>query len=148
MFAKDKAAAIAVAGRLMDDSLFVHQDIIAREYVPLELAEEGSYGFNGLPITTEHRFFVLNGVPIAQGFYWSSHVADLKKTPSPTAVPETFLLKAIERLKPHANFFALDVGLTAKGDWIVIEINDGQMSGLSECTPDALYSGLAHGLGA
>ncbi len=142
MFAKDKSAAIAVAGRLMDDSLFANQDIVAREYVPLKLAEPDSYGFNGLPITVEHRFFVLNGSIVASGYYWSSHIGDLKVVPSTADVPHDFLMKAIGKIRAHANFFVLDVGLTEEGKWIVIEINDGQMSGLSECKSKDLYQGI------
>lgn len=38
----------------------------------------------------------------------------------------------------------IDVAQTESGDWIVIELNDGQMSGLSENNPEILYKNLKH----
>jgi hypothetical protein len=153
MFAKNKTEAIAIGGRLMEDSLFAAQEIIAREYVPLKLAGPDSYGFNGLPITEEYRFFVLNGQILSGAFYWSSHVGDLKEIPRSTAVPAEFLDKVTGLIQnacprepgtiPHASFYALDIARTADNRWMVVEINDGQMSGLSENQPEALYASLA-----
>jgi len=45
-------------------------------------------------------------------------------------------------VSPHVNFYVLDIAQTAFGNWILIEINDGQMSGLSENDPDRLYYNL------
>jgi hypothetical protein len=48
----------------------------------------------------------------------------------------------IDRVGDRANFYAVDVAQTVAGDWIVIELNDGQMSGLSENDPEILYCNL------
>jgi hypothetical protein len=37
----------------------------------------------------------------------------------------------------------LDIAETEKGDWILIEMNDAQMSGLSMNDPQMLYKRLA-----
>ena len=37
---------------------------------------------------------------------------------------------------------AIDVAQTESGEWIVVELNDGQMSGLSENNPEVLYKNL------
>jgi hypothetical protein len=45
-------------------------------------------------------------------------------------------------VKDNVNFFVMDVALTESGRWIVIELNDGQMAGLSENDPDVLYGNM------
>ena len=40
------------------------------------------------------------------------------------------------------NFYTIDIGQKINGDWTVIELNDGQMAGLSLCSPDELYRNL------
>ena len=39
--------------------------------------------------------------------------------------------------------FVVDVAKTASGEWIVVELNDGQQSGLSCCNPIELYSNIS-----
>jgi hypothetical protein len=43
-------------------------------------------------------------------------------------------------------FFAVDVAERAAGGWTLIEINDGQTSGLCEVDPHELYARLAEEL--
>ncbi len=141
MFAKDKSAVPIVLNRLMDDSLISQQTIYAREYVPLKQVSEG---LNGLPITLEFRFFVVYGQLISGAFYWSSHVSDLKDIPNPEQVPRDFIDKVIKKISSvcHNNFYTIDVAITESGEPIVIELNSGEMSGLSENNPDTLYRRL------
>lgn len=139
MFAADKRAAGEVWSRLQDDTLISQQEICVRDYVPLKRLAEG---FNGLPITKEFRFFVLGGKVISGAFYWSSHVADLDVVPSADDVPAEFLNEAIKKIGNRANFYALDVAQTEDGRWIVVELNDGQMSGLSCNDPDVFYRAI------
>jgi hypothetical protein len=139
MFAADKRAAGEVYSRLQDDMLLAQQEIYIRDYVPLKRL---ATGFNGLPITNEFRFFVMNGQVVTGAFYWSSHTADLPSIPSANQVSREFLAKVIQRIGDMARFYVIDVAETESGEWIVVELNDGQMSGLSCNTPEALYSGL------
>lgn len=139
MFAADKREAGEVWSRLRDDMLLADQEIYVRDYIPLvKLAE----GFNGLPITKEFRFFVCNGHIISGAFYWQSHVDDLEVVPDASEVPRDFLWEAISRIGTRAWFYALDVAQKEDGSWMVVEINDGQMSGLSCNDPETLYKGL------
>ena len=140
MYAADKRAAGEVWSRLQDDMLLAQQTICIRDYVPLKRLMTG---FNGLPITNEFRFFVLDGNVLTGAFYWANYAADLPEVPNANQVPEDFLHKVIRRIGDMANFYVLDVAQTEAGDWIVIELNDGQMSGLSQNSPEALYNGLA-----
>jgi len=137
MFARTKREAGEVWSRLRDDMLLSDQEIYARDYVPLvRLAT----GMNELPISMEFRFFVCYGNVVSGGFYWSSHLDDLEgPVPDPNIVPREFLDEAIRRLGPHVNFYAIDVAKTAAGPWTVVEVNDGQMSGLSCNDPNELY---------
>ena len=45
-------------------------------------------------------------------------------------------------MSEYANFFVLDLAEKKSGGWVLVEINDGEMSGLSENDPDMLYSNL------
>lgn len=139
MFAADKREAIEVALRLQEDALFKDQDIYVRQYVPLETH---LVGLNGLPVTTEFRLFFLDGQELSRGYYWSSHIDDLSEIPNPNQIPVNFLNKVRERIHGKVRFVVVDVAKTQSGDWIVVELNDGQMSGLSENDPDTLYRNL------
>lgn len=79
---------------------------------------------------------------LAKGYYWGSY-PELASLAQWDHKAEALLNEAAQRVAQEATFFVLDVAETATGDWIVIEINDGQMSGLSLCDPHELYSNLA-----
>lgn len=139
MFAKDKQEAVQVYMRLQDDSLIAQQSVYVREYVPLTRL---TMGIGGQPVTLEFRFFVAYGEVLCGGFYWSSFADELGFKPPVSQVPVEFLRKAIDRVKDKVNFFVLDVALGEDGKWYVVEVNDGQMSGLSENDPAELYKKL------
>ena len=151
MFAKDKRSAIEVHSRLLEDSMLQYQKIYIRRYVPLEVL---SSGLQGLPITREYRFFVYKKTILSGGFYWSSHSDDIKSEGidiNPDEVPREFLnaiidkIQATELSEPPA-YYVIDVAKTAAGEWILIELNDGAMSGLSDNDPEVLYSNLKRAL--
>lgn len=143
MFAQGKAEAIAVRGRLMEDGLLQDQTIYARPYVPLVSFGEG---IGGIPISHEYRFFVCDGKILTGAFYWSEHFDDLVERgllPTPSALHASGAAEAAAaRIGDKARFYVLDVAEKAEGGWIVIEMNDGQMSGLSCCDPVTLYTEL------
>ena len=140
MFAPDLAAAVQVMRRLREDSLVGDQPIWVREHVPLRTYFIGP---RGLPITEEYRFFVLDGEIVTGGYYWSSYAEELGDEVSPSAVPRSFLDGVVHRVGTRCRFYAVDVARTAKGEWIVVELNDGQMAGPSECDLDELYRAIA-----
>lgn len=141
MFAKDKKEAVEVYLRLMEDSMISQQRIVFREYVPLRKLDDG---LRGLPISEEYRFFVLNGKVVSGAFYWSSYSELLEQYSDlgPEQVPQSFIDKILYLVSPHIPFFVMDIGRTASGNWIVIELNDAQMSGLSENNPDVLWKNI------
>lgn len=139
MYATTKVEAIQVHSRLCDDTLIGQQKIYIRQYVPLV-----SYltGIGGIPISKEFRFFVAYGQVICGAYYWQNYAADLETIPSVKEVPAKFLQQVIDRIGDRNNFYVMDVAQAQNGEWLVIEINAGEQSGLSCIEPEALYSGL------
>lgn len=149
MFAPTRETVSTIARRLLDDGMIAEQGLVVREFVPLKQIGEG---LNGLPISNEHRTFWLaqddggfrcGGRLLASGFYWQGSHPELSSDACLTPAGLAIAQRAATLMAPFATFFVLDVAETATGDWIVIEVNDGQMSGLSACDPDELYSNLA-----
>lgn len=145
MFAKNVLKVPDVVGSLLQDELIKDQGIVVREYVSLKKFEEG---INGLPITNEWRCFFLNGKPVASGYYWSH--AEKAEEYNTNLDHKYFNLKGIllaldtaqKLLKYNVNFACIDVAQKEDGEWIVIEVNDGQMSGLSMIDPEIFYRNL------
>ena len=46
-------------------------------------------------------------------------------------------------ISKEVKFYVVDFAKTADGKWIVVELNDGQMSGLSMIPPNRFYCNLA-----
>lgn len=140
MFANNKKEAIMVSNRLVDDSLIGQQKIYIRQYIPLFKYMDG---INGMPVTKEFRFFIAFGQILSGGYYWQNYIDDIGETPSPDEVPKDFLQKIIEIIGNKSNFYTIDVAQTETGDWIVIELNEGQQSGLSCNDPYKMYENLS-----
>jgi hypothetical protein len=139
MFAKNRTDVTDVYCRLMDDGVVSDQKIVIREFVKLKKIAPS---FRGLQISNEFRFFVLNGQILCGGFYWSNVWDDLEVKPSISEVPKDFLMTIVFAVKDYINFFVIDVAQTEDGNWIVIELNDGQQSGLSMCDSKDLYGNM------
>lgn len=140
MYANNKRRAIEIALELQYDALIGQQNIIFREYEPLEILEEG---INGLKFANEWRFFFLGNKMLSHGYYWVQ-IDDIPEKIEKEGL--TFAQKIANIACEHCNFFVLDVAKTEKGDWILVEINDGQMSGLSMNDPEELYKNLKDNL--
>lgn len=128
-----------VARRLLEDTYIGQQGLVVRPYVPLRKLGEG---LNGLPITNEWRVFCWDGKAFAAGFYWGSEpfLAPYEKIRQEGL---RIALQAARLCQPYdARFVAVDVAETESGAWIVIEVNDGQMSGLGCIDPNAFYENL------
>lgn len=137
MFAQDKADAIRKADVLRNRQVIAQQGLLFRRFVPLE-----SFGTtpSGLPISNEWRFFFVGDRLIAYGFYWASLASD--SLPRIDAVGIRFAKDCAARAAKHVRFFVVDIARTAEGRWILIEVNDGQTSGLTTINPDEFYANL------
>jgi hypothetical protein len=142
MFASNKKEACEVYYRLLDDSLIGRQQIYIRRFVPLYTYFED---VQGMPVTKEFRFFILDNEILCGAFYWSSHVEDMESVPSAEEVPKDFLQEAMRRIRLNGNApraYVLDVGLKSCGEPVVIELNELQQAGMSENDPFVFYRKL------
>lgn len=140
MFARTKRDAMIMATKLQQDSIIGGQDIVYRRYVPLKTFE---IGLNGLPFTNEWRAFCYKDTLLSIGYYWSmADNVDYDVTDGALELIDELMQIACN----YANFYVLDIAETVDGDWILIEVNDGQQSGLSENDPKVLYSNLGEAL--
>jgi hypothetical protein len=137
MFAKTKSDALQLAQRLKDDAEIGEQGVVYRKYVPLRTF---GLGRDEMPVTNEWRFFYFKTQRLSYAYYWpGSDFLDKASIPS-HGIQLADEIAAIAC--NFADFFALDLAETEQGDWILIEVNDGQTSVPSEHDLDELYGNL------
>jgi hypothetical protein len=148
MFAETREDAIRISIDLRNDSLLQYQNIYARKYVPLNIVGE-RISKTHPPIAEEYRIFIYNKKVIAGGFYWSTYYDDLNRNiyRSLTEILSNrdafaLILDAIHLIDNKINFYAIDIARTKEGDWIIVELNDGQMAGISTIDPTLFYVNL------
>lgn len=118
------------------DKVLSWQKVAIREYVHLMTIDDTSYP-DMVPISYEFRFFYFKGKCVAYGSYWyMGKQYDL----SENELSEVLKLTnwAAERLA--VTFPAIDVAKTARGEWIIIEVNDAQESGFVGVNPITLWN--------
>lgn len=136
MFAENKRDAILKGIALREDGLVGQQEIIYRKFEKLKTYETL---LNGLPVTDEYRFFFYGTTELVHGYYWQN----AENTDRTIAKEGIELAHKIAKIvSERANFFVVDVAQKENGEWIVVELNSGSMSGLSTCDADVLYSNL------
>lgn len=137
MLAKTKRQALAIAEELREDTWIGDQEIIYRKYVPLRVLGTGK---NGLPYANEWRFFYFRQQRLSYGYYWS--MSDCVRLAEMTPAGLNLADKIAGIAAHHCTFFAVDIAETVEGNWILIEINEGQMAQLCENEPDEFYRNL------
>lgn len=157
MFAQTKADAIKIACDLMEDSMIGSQSILVRKYETLETYE---VGINGLAFANEWRTFVWRGRMVS-GYYWANASEEVieRALTSEALMPEgapsgviELVKKVVYRVEGDKGVlkdacYVVDVAKTKQGEWKVVELNDGQMSGLSYIPEDRFYGELLLGNG-
>jgi hypothetical protein len=129
--ASDRPAAERVIRRFLElqgDDLA--GGLVFREFLDLDIA--GVHPQSGMPLAREFRIFYCAGRPLDAQVYWGADVAD------PGAPPPADEFAALARAIP-SRFFALDAARLKDGRWVVVEIGDGQVSGLPEGTDAAAF---------
>jgi len=109
--------------------------LVFREYIDFEPLVERPHG--GMPLVKEYRIFYLNQMPFATIRYWD--VADYDETDE----PDLDLFNPIAR-QVRSRFFTMDVAQRTDGEWMIIELGDGQVATLpTTANFDAFYKILA-----
>lgn len=134
MCAKDWNGLVDLYGRLSNDHLLGPQGLVVRKFLDLELVEEGLTN----PMFNEWRFFFYEGKLLSYGYYWSCG----EKMGEIDLAGLDFAQKVADIVKDRVPFVVIDIARHQDGSWVLIELNDGQMSGLSLNEPEALYSSL------
>jgi len=113
----------------------VEGGFVFRKYVPLE--KIGKHPTSKVPIANEYRLFFLDKKLISMSTYWAEG--------NYIEVPDTTNFEKVAE-EIDSNFFSMDIAKTTKGDWIIIELGDGQVAGLPEnCDVEQFYKELRYG---
>jgi hypothetical protein len=133
MYATHKRAAIEIVADLYQDTGPGFSDCVIREYIPLK---HYGTGVNGMPITQEYRVFIFKNQIQYYAPYWCNYteLLDLEEMLAPAEVTSLLdfvkTVMYVSELDLKVNWFSIDVAKTAKNCWVVIEVNDGQRSGV------------------
>ncbi|URZ04287.1 hypothetical protein CLAUR_043760 [Clostridium felsineum] len=100
----------------------INQGIVLRKFVDLESV--GFHEKSGMPISNELRLFIFNYKVVCTIGYWDGKNVD--------EYPE-FVNQILYELKNiKSSFFTVDIAKKSNGEWIIMELGDGQVSGLQE----------------
>jgi hypothetical protein len=131
-----------VVDNLSQHSVVGSQDVVIRPFVryrQLAVMETSQ------PVFNEWRVFVLNGQIMAKGFYWSKqqHLFDISEIqPLNIELFYNTIQEAIRLIGDRINFVVIDVAEKPDDSWDVIELNDGNMSGLCGVSPKILWGNI------
>ena len=139
-FAPTTKDLVRVTGRVLADNVTGSQEIVIK---PFQNFRRLATGVTGQPIFHERRVFVLDGTVLSDGFYWSSWVDEIGDVDYDRDVFLGTVNAAVERVKHLARFNVIDFAQYEDGNWGVVEINDGCMSGLSENNPVVLWKNFS-----
>lgn len=107
-------------------------------YVFKEFVDLDEFKFNPVLKTNtakEYRLFFLNNILIETVKYWDENYSE-----SP---PIDMFKKVGEKIK--SNFFTMDIAKKKNGEWIIIEVGDGQVSGLpTNCDIQRFYERICY----
>ena len=108
--------------------------LVFRQYV--ELKNVGAHSQSGMPLSREFRLFFLNGRLLHRSNYWAQNDDGNEELP----------LELFQDIASGvaSRFFTMDVAQQTDGEWIVVELGDGQVAGLpDESEVSAFYRALA-----
>ncbi|GAA5527913.1 ATP-grasp domain-containing protein [Herpetosiphon gulosus] len=107
--------------------------VVLRAWHPLQIWQ--THQQSGLALAYEYRSFWLDGTMLWATPYWDHQPSQ----PNPDWSRYTALAQQIQ-----SRFWTLDLALTQTGDWLIIELGDGQVSGLPDHTnAQELFQALA-----
>lgn len=101
----------------------LNEGLVFRQYVPLN--DLIIHSKSGMPLKQEYRLFFFNKELLGCYDYWEEgeYLSGEK--------PPLDLFKSIAE-GVESNFFSMDIAKTKSGEWIIIELGDGQVAGLPD----------------
>jgi len=112
--------------------------VIIRELVKLKTVATDPKGF---PIGREYRAFVYQQEILEMGFYWDDYNDTYSLSKDDKHNIRHLVQETTRRI--DVPFMSVDVAQLETDEWIVIEIGDGQFSGLSQISPIKLWKQLS-----
>jgi hypothetical protein len=133
--ATDRETVVRVVGRFLElQGEDLAEGLVFREYVEFEPV--GFHPRSGMPLTEEYRIFWLDGTPIFWSPYWEE--GGYSDTGLPLG-PFADVAVAV-----RSRFFTMDLARRRDGEWMIVELGDGQVSGLPrESDAGRFYEALA-----
>jgi ATP-grasp domain, R2K clade family 3 len=119
--AADRDAVERVVGRFLElqgDDL--NEGLVFREFV--EFQPVGVHPKSRMPLTEEYRIFWLGARPMLWSPYW--------ETGEYAGISPPLELFAETAAAVKSRFFSMDVARRIDGTWFIVELGDGQVSGL------------------
>lgn len=107
--------------------------IVIREF--LNLNSIGYHTISAMPISEEYRAFVLAGNILAIDNYWNENEANALTF---SQADLDWLTARIKKI--HSNFVTMDFARKSDGSLVIMELGDGQVSGLQQISPAKFYS--------
>jgi hypothetical protein len=113
----------------------LNEGLVFRKFEDLEFLTEHSK--SGMPLTKEYRLFFLKGNLIGVFNYWDEGDYQHEQ-------PQLDMFISIAK-NIDSSFFTMDISKKKDGSWIIMELGDGQVSGLPD-NADVIefYDGLAN----
>lgn len=100
----------------------LNEGLVFRQFEELEFLTDHSK--SGMPLTKEFRIFFANKQVVKVFEYWDEGAYEGTK-------PELDLFTTIAQ-GIDSKFFTMDIAKKKSGDWIIMELGDGQVAGLPE----------------
>lgn len=144
MLAEGWSEVVRIYCELSSDELIGPQGVIIREYLPLK--QLGKSDITGIPFTNEHRVWFLGSKMLHHSYYWSIAPDEVISSANINLAGKELAQKVANIISKRVNFFVLDIAEKEDGSWCLIEVNDGQCSGLPFDSDILMYSRLAEEL--
>jgi hypothetical protein len=107
--------------------------LVIREFV--DLNDLTTHSKSGMPLKQEYRLFFLNGQLLGCYDYWEEGEYSVDEDPPLDLFKD--IAQAVE-----SNFFSMDIAKTKNGEWIIIELGDGQVAGIPDKVDRLQFYGL------
>jgi hypothetical protein len=118
------------------DPILNWQDVACREFVPLRSISQSEADDSKMPRSFEFRTFWWKGQLAGAGrYWWEGPPYNWNDNEQSTGIA----LAAEAARRVEVPFLVVDIAQTNKGQWVVIECNDGQESGYAGVSPFALW---------